>query len=40
MVEGVWRMWARRPLSVAPEALTERAHDAAQALWARMAALP
>jgi putative selenium metabolism protein SsnA len=39
MVDGVWRMWARRPLSVAPDALTERARDAALAVWARMAEL-
>ena len=40
MIEGMWRMWARRPLSVAPEALTQRAQEAAKGLWARMAELP
>ncbi|MFZ5467922.1 MAG: amidohydrolase family protein [Myxococcota bacterium] len=37
MVDGVWRMWARRPLSVNPEAVAEQARHSAQALWARMA---
>jgi putative selenium metabolism protein SsnA len=40
MVDGVWRMWARRPLSVMPEALAQRSRDAALTLWARMAELP
>lgn len=36
MVDGVWRMWARRPLSVNPEAVIDRARDTAQAVHARM----
>ena len=39
MVDGVWRLWARRPLSVAPDALATRAREAAASLWNRMAEL-
>ncbi|WP_163871006.1 amidohydrolase family protein [Myxococcus eversor] len=37
MVDGVWRMWARRPLSVNPSVVAEQAREAAAAVWARMA---
>jgi putative selenium metabolism protein SsnA len=36
MIDGIWRMWARRPLSVNPELLATTAQEAATALWARM----
>ena len=36
MVEGVWRVWARRPLSVNPSVVAEQAREAASAVWARM----
>ncbi len=36
MVDGIWRMWARRPLSVNAEGVAEQAREAATALWARM----
>ncbi len=37
MVDGVWRMWARRPLSVNPEELNDQARKTARSLWAKMA---
>jgi hypothetical protein len=37
MVDGVWRMWARRPLSVNPTVVAEQAREAAAAVWARLA---
>jgi cytosine/adenosine deaminase-related metal-dependent hydrolase len=37
MVDGVWRMWARRPLSVNPTVVAEQAREAASAVWARLA---
>ncbi len=36
MVEGTWRMWARRPLSVNPSVVADQAREAAAAVWARM----
>jgi cytosine/adenosine deaminase-related metal-dependent hydrolase len=36
MVEGMWRVWARRPLSVNPLVVAEQAREAAAAVWARM----
>ncbi|MGA9525105.1 MAG: ssnA protein, partial [Myxococcaceae bacterium] len=36
MIDGVWRMWARRPLSISPDVAAEQAREAAQAVWARM----
>ncbi len=39
MVDGMWRMWARRPLSVQPDALALQAREGAASLWARMAEL-
>jgi cytosine/adenosine deaminase-related metal-dependent hydrolase len=36
MVDGVWRVWARRPLSVNPSVVAEQAREAAAAIWARM----
>ena len=36
MVDGVWRVWARRPLSVNPSVVAEQAREAASAVWARM----
>jgi cytosine/adenosine deaminase-related metal-dependent hydrolase len=38
MVDGVWRMWARRALSVNVEELAARAHGVAEAMHARLAA--
>lgn len=35
MVDGVWRLWARRPLSVAAEPLAARAREKATELWQR-----
>ena len=37
MVDGIWRMWARRPLSVNPTVVADQAREAAAAVWARMA---
>lgn len=37
MVDGVWRLWARRALSVNPTVVAEQAREAAAAVWARMA---
>jgi cytosine/adenosine deaminase-related metal-dependent hydrolase len=37
MVDGIWRLWARRPLSVNPDVVTEQARETAKALWSRMA---
>ena len=34
MVDGIWRLWARRPLSVMPEQVASDARHAAAALWA------
>ncbi|HSP77488.1 MAG TPA: amidohydrolase family protein, partial [Myxococcaceae bacterium] len=36
MVDGLWRVWARRPLSVNPTVVAEQAREAASAVWARM----
>lgn len=36
MVDGVWRMWARKPLSINAEVVYEHARSAAQAVWTRM----
>lgn len=38
MVDGVWRMWARKPLSINPETVYDHARSAADAVWARMTA--
>jgi cytosine/adenosine deaminase-related metal-dependent hydrolase len=37
MVDGTWRIWARRPLSVNPMVVADQAREAAAAVWARMA---
>jgi cytosine/adenosine deaminase-related metal-dependent hydrolase len=37
MVDGIWRIWARRPLSVNPTVVADQAREAAAAVWARMA---
>jgi cytosine/adenosine deaminase-related metal-dependent hydrolase len=37
MVDGVWRLWARRPLSAGLDTVTESARQATTALWAKMA---
>ena len=37
MIDGVWRMWARRPLSVNPEAISAQAQAAAVGLWSKLA---
>ncbi|HVE86717.1 MAG TPA: amidohydrolase family protein [Myxococcales bacterium] len=39
MVDGIWRLWARRPLSVNPDVVTEQSRQTARELWSRMAAL-
>lgn len=36
MVDGVWRMWARKPLSINPDVVYEHARNAADAVFARM----
>jgi cytosine/adenosine deaminase-related metal-dependent hydrolase len=36
MIDGVWRMWGRRPLSVGTEAAAEAVRASSQAVWARM----
>ena len=36
MVDGVWRLWARRPLSVTAEAAYQNAREAAKAVWERI----
>ncbi len=37
MVDGIWRLWARKPLAVKPEDVAAAARAAAKATWARMA---
>lgn len=37
MVEGTWRLWARRPLSVNPDAVAEEARNCAADVWKRAA---
>lgn len=37
MVDGVWRLWGRKPLGVKPEEVAAAARVAAKATWARMA---
>jgi putative selenium metabolism protein SsnA len=39
MVDGIWRLWARRPLSVNADVIAEQSREAARALWSRMASL-
>jgi cytosine/adenosine deaminase-related metal-dependent hydrolase len=39
MVHGIWRLWARRPLSVNPDVVTEQSRKTARDLWSRMATL-
>ena len=39
MVDGIWRLWARRPLSVNQDVVTEQSRMTARELWSRMAAL-
>jgi cytosine/adenosine deaminase-related metal-dependent hydrolase len=36
MVDGVWRLWARRPLSVTADVAYQNAREAAKAVWARI----
>jgi cytosine/adenosine deaminase-related metal-dependent hydrolase len=36
MVDGVWRLWARRPLSVTADTAYQDAREAAEAVWARI----
>ncbi|MBF5042395.1 amidohydrolase family protein [Aggregicoccus sp. 17bor-14] len=36
MVEGGWRVWARRPLSVNPDVVADQAREAAAHVWSRM----
>jgi putative selenium metabolism protein SsnA len=40
MVDGVWRLWGRRPLSVNAQSLAEQAREASAALWARIQQQP
>lgn len=37
MVDGTWRLWARRPLSVNPDAVAEEARTLAADVWSRAA---
>jgi cytosine/adenosine deaminase-related metal-dependent hydrolase len=36
MVDGIWRLWGRRPLAVKPEEIAAAARLAAKSTWARM----
>jgi cytosine/adenosine deaminase-related metal-dependent hydrolase len=36
MVDGTWRLWARRPLSVTVDGAFQNAREAAKAVWARL----
>ncbi len=36
MVDGVWRLWKRRPLAVEPAEVARHAREAAKAVWARL----
>jgi cytosine/adenosine deaminase-related metal-dependent hydrolase len=36
MVDGIWRLWNRKPLAVKPEEVAGAARAAAKATWARM----
>ncbi len=38
MVDGVWRMWARKPLSVNPDVVAEESRSVCAEVWARLAA--
>ena len=40
MIDGVWRVWARKPLSIAPDTLAAQAREVARAVWNRLAAAP
>jgi cytosine/adenosine deaminase-related metal-dependent hydrolase len=40
MVDGAWRLWSRRPLSVNPEVIAEQARETARRLWEAMAQIP
>lgn len=37
MVDGIWRLWARKPLAVKPDDVAGAARIAARATWGRMA---
>jgi len=39
MVDGIWRMWARRPLSVDPNVVAEHAREISAEVWRRVAEL-
>jgi len=36
MIDGVWRLWKRRPLAVDPAEVAKNAREAAKTAWARM----
>jgi cytosine/adenosine deaminase-related metal-dependent hydrolase len=40
MVDGIWRLWGRRPLAVKGEDVAAAARAAAKATWARMSEAP
>jgi cytosine/adenosine deaminase-related metal-dependent hydrolase len=40
MVDGVWRSWARVPLTVEPAEILAQAREEAPKIWQRMAAIP
>jgi cytosine/adenosine deaminase-related metal-dependent hydrolase len=40
MVDGMWRLWARKPLGVKADAVAGAAREAAQRVWATMAEPP
>jgi cytosine/adenosine deaminase-related metal-dependent hydrolase len=40
MVDGIWRLWGRRPLAVRAEDVAAAARTAAKATWARMSEAP
>ncbi|MEW5743592.1 MAG: amidohydrolase family protein [Myxococcota bacterium] len=37
MVDGLWRLWKRKPLAVDPVEIARAAREAAQAMWRRLA---
>ncbi len=39
MVDGIWRMWARRPLSVDPHVVAEHAREVSAEVWNRVGEL-
>ena len=38
MIDGLWRLWKRRPLSVDPVAVAQAAREASERVWAKVTA--